>query len=187
MGLLDIILGIFGGKQKPVDFGKVNPDDIEAYWRVDHDVDQAERKGAGELAAALAKWGLRDMAHWEQVKAALVERHGDNPEFSMAASRVGYELQAQNMAGSYQMPPQYSTPPHGVTLDRYAAIKARLDLGQALAAILPEYQLDPARWQEVDATWSGRMGPHADAFAGQILRSTYHGMYQQAAAAYGRK
>ncbi len=186
MGLLDIILGMFGGSAK-VDFGKVNPDDVEAYWRADHDIDQGERAGPAELAAALGKWGLKDMDHWEKVKGALGERHVNNPEFSMAASRVNFDEQMKSMAGSYQMPPEYSTPPHGITLDRYAGIKARLELGQPLDAILADCKLDGPRWAEVDGTWSWRMGPQADAMAKNILSSTYFGMHQQALAAYGRR
>ncbi len=187
MGILDAILGLFGGGNAKVDFGKINPDDVEAYWRVDHDVDQGERAGAAELAQALAKWGLKDLAHWEKVKGALGERHSSNPEFSMAASRVQYELQMKSMQGSYQMPPEYASPPHGITLDRYASINARLQLGHPLPAVLADFQLDPARWTEVDNTWKWRMGPQADAMASSILNSTYMGMQQQALAAYGRR
>jgi hypothetical protein len=185
MGLLDTILGLFG-KPRPIDFGKIDPDDVEAYWRVDHDVDQAERAGPAQLAQALATWGLRDMAHWEQVQGALAERHQANPQFAMAASRVQMQAQMASIAGTYQLPPEYSTPPHGITLDRYAAIRARLELGHPLPAVLAEFQLDPARWSEVDRTWSWRMGPQADALAAQILSSTYFGMHQQALASYGR-
>ncbi|MCA9674053.1 MAG: hypothetical protein H6708_34040 [Kofleriaceae bacterium] len=190
MGLLDVILGIFGGGGGgggKVNFGNVNPDDIESYWVVDHEIDQAERAGEAELAAAFARWGLKNMDHWEQVKGALYQRHGQNPDFSMAAGRVQHRIQMASVAESYQMPPEYSSPVHGVDLNRYAAIKARLQLGQAPAQVLPEYQLDPARWHEVDQTWGWRMGPQGDAFAGQILAGSYHAMYQQALAAYGRR
>ncbi len=186
MGLLDAILGLFGGPAK-VDYGKINPDDVEAYWRVDHDVDQGERAGPAELAQALAKWGLKDMAHWEKVKEALAVRHNGNPEFAMAASRVQYQAQMASVSSSYQMPPEYATPPHGITLDRYAAINARLQLGHPHAAVLADFQLDAGRWAEVDGTWKWRMGPQADAMAANILSSTYFGMHQQAMAAYGRR
>ncbi len=185
MSLLDLLLDIFRRPRAP-DFGQVDPDDLEAYWRLDHDVDQAERKGPAALAAALARWGLNDKAHAERVQAALAERHGAKPEFAMAAARVQYEQQLANMAAAYQLPPQYASPPHGVSIDRYAATKARLDLGQQLPQLLAELQLDPGRWAEVEQTWTGRMGPAADAMAGQFLRMSYGAMYRQAAAAYGR-
>lgn len=185
MGFLDSLLGLVGGGGK-VDFGNLDPNSVESYWRADHLIDQAERKGPAELAATLAKLGLRDMRHWEKVKAALAERHKDNPDFAMAASRVGYEMQMASVSSQYQMPPEYATPPHGITLDRYAGIRARLELGHPLDTVLREAQLDPARWSEVDRTWSWRMGPQADMFASQILSSTYFGMYQQALAVYRR-
>jgi hypothetical protein len=183
MGFIDALLGIFSGK---VDFGKIDPDDIEAYWRADHDIDQAEREGEAELAQALARWGLADLAHWEKVESALLDRHKDNPAFAMAASRVGFEVQMQSVAHTYRIPPEYVAPPHGITLDQYAAIKARIQLGHPLGTVLAESRLDLPRWNEVDAMWSWRMGPQADAMAANILGSTYYGMHQQALAAYGR-
>ena len=105
----------------------------------------------------------------------------------MAASRVQHEAQMANVAGSYQMPPEYATPPHGITLDRYAAINARLQLGHPAAAVLAEFHIDGGRWAEVDHTWKWRMGPQADAMAANILSSSYFAMHQQAMAAYGRR
>lgn len=186
MRVIDRVLAVFR-RSPPIDYGAVDPDDLEAYWRLEHDVDQAERRGDDALAAALRRWGLADRDHVERVKAALGARHREKPEFAMAAVRVQYERQLARMATGYALPPQYASPPHGVTIDRYAAIKARLDLGQDLGAILAELPLDPSRWAEVDQTWAGRMGPAADAMAGQFLRMSYGAMYRQAAAAYGRR
>jgi hypothetical protein len=187
MGFLDVLKELFGGGGGAVNFGNVNADDIESRWIVDHELDQAERAGPAELAAALAKWGLKSMDHWEDVQGALHQRYGNDPDFTMAAGRVQYRIQMADMASSYEMPAEYSAPVHGIDLNRYAAIKGRLELGQQAAQVLPEYQLDDARWQEVDHTWSSRMGPQADAFAANILRGSYHAMHQQALAAYGRR
>ncbi len=184
MRLLDIVLSLFKGTSK-LDFGRLDPDDLEVYWRADHQIDQAERRGAAELAAALASWGLRDLDHWEKAKSGLLGRHGNNPEFKMAGLRVNFDIQLAHMSSSYEMPTQYIAPPHGVTLDRYASIKARLDLGQPVGSVLGAYQLDDHRWREVDGTWAGRMGPQSDAMAGNILRSIYGGMYQAATSVYG--
>jgi hypothetical protein len=104
----------------------------------------------------------------------------------MAAARIQMEEQTASIANAYQMPPEYAVPPHGVTLDRYAAIRAQIDLGYAYAAVLAKYNLDDARWAEVDRTWTWRMSPQADALAAQILSSTYHGMRMQAMASYRR-
>jgi hypothetical protein len=184
MGLLDMILGLFGG-QKKVDFGTINPDDVDGHYRVDHELDQAERQGPAALAQALARYQLRSLEHWSEIQASFFERFGQTPDFKMAALRVGFEIQIQNMGASYQFPPQYLTPPHGITLDRYAAINARLQNGEPPAAVLGSYQLDEPRWREVDGTWRMRMGPNADALAGNILNSQYGVMVQCAAAYYG--
>lgn len=186
MRVLDRVLRVFRRAQ-PIDYGAIDPDDLEAYWRLEHDVDHAERHGDGALAAALRRWGLADREHVERVKLALDARHRANPAFAMAAVRVQYERQLARMATTYALPPQYAAPPHGVTIDRYAAIKARLDLGHPLGEILAEVPLDPSRWDEVDETWAGRMSPAADAMAGQFLRMSYGAMYRHATAAYGRR
>lgn len=184
MGFLDIIKGILGGDSGPVSFGNVDPDDIESYWLVDHELDQAERQGEEALSAALAKWGLKSMSHWEDVQGALYQKHGQNPDFTMAASRVQHRVQMASLSEHYEMPAEYKAPVHGVDLERYAVINARLGHGQDPAAVLGEYQLDQARWQEAQSTWAARMGPSADAFAANILRQSYHAMSLQAQAAY---
>ena len=183
MGLLDLILGMFAGK-KSVNFGNVDPDNIESFWIVDHELDQAERESPQALATALAKWGLKSMDHWEEVQGALHQRHGQNPDFNMAAARVQQRVQTANMSQQYQMPAEYSSPVHGIDLIGYATVKARLELGQSPQQVLNEHRLDPNRWQEVDQTWSWRMGPQGDAFAGNILRGNFHTAYLQAQAAY---
>jgi hypothetical protein len=182
MGFLDSILQMFG----KLDYGKLGPDDLENYWRADHDIDQGERAGEAQLAAAFAKWGMRDAAHWEKVEEAILAKHNQNPELAMACSRVGFERAMASISNTYQMPPEYATPPHGITLDRYAAIRARLDLGHPLGTVLAESHLDLQRWNEVERTWAWRMGPQADAMAANILGSSYMGMHQQALAAYRR-
>jgi hypothetical protein len=181
---MEFVFALFSllGFTRRVDFGKVDPNDVEAYWRLERDIDQAERKGRAELAAALSAWGLRDMKHYEAVKEALNERHGNNPDFSMAAARVNFE--AQMNSGGYQLPASYSVPPHGITLDRYAAIKARIELGQELGSILASYQLNPSSWGVVEATWAERMGPGADAMASAIFRSQFGAMHRQALAVF---
>jgi len=187
MELIETLLSWLGSHKPSVDFGKVNPDSVDDYWRLDHDIDQAERKGPAELSAALAKWGLRDLKHVERVKSELFERHGKKPDFSMGAVRVSYAAQTANMAGSYQIPEAYTAPPHGMTLERYATVKARVQLGQSLAAILPEYQLDSGMWNTVETTWSERMGAQADMLAAGMLRSMYTMLHQHALAAYGAR
>lgn len=184
MDLIATVLSWLGGKPS-VDFGKVNPDSVDDYWRLDHDMDQAERKGPAQVSAALAKWGLRDVKHVERVKSEIFARLGNTPDFAMGAARVSYAVQMENMASAYQMPTAYTTPPHGMTLERYATLKARLQLGKPLSALLAEYQLDAGMWDAVQATWSERMGGQADAMAANMLSSMYSVLHQQALAAYG--
>jgi hypothetical protein len=186
MGILDMVLGLFGGGGK-VNFGKMNPDNVEDYWRADHEVDQGERQGPDAHRAALAKWGFSSAGAFENAQGAMAQRHQHNPDFAMAASRVQYEVQMQSVAATYQIPPQYQAPVEGIDLERLATIRARIDLArQAPHDILAEYRLDPPRWQNVEGTWQQRMGGRADAMAASMLNSMYHQFYTHAKAAYGR-
>jgi hypothetical protein len=187
MSILDLLLGLFGGPRK-VDLGRVSPDDLDAYWKIDREVDQAERKGDAALAQVFSSYGIRDRDHFDRIKGALHERHGQNPEFKMGAARVGFEVQMREMAGSgYQVPAPYLAAPHGVTLDRYASIQVRLEGGEPAASVYASYQLDEGRWREAADAWAGRMGPDADLMAGNILRSQLQAMRHCAAAAYGAR
>jgi hypothetical protein len=187
MSILDLILGLFGSTRK-VDFGRINPDDVDAYWKIDREVDQAERKGAADLAQVFSSYGIRDKDHFDSIKGALHQRHGENPEFKMGAVRVGFEVQMREMASKgYQVPAPYLATPHGVTLDRYASIQYRLAAGEPATSVFASYQLDEARWREASDSWAGRMGPDADAMAGNILRSQFQVMQQYAASAYGAR
>jgi hypothetical protein len=186
MSILDWLLGLFGGGAKP-DFAAFNPDDFDTYHRALGAIDQAERRGAADLQATLARYGLRDLEHWERVQSSMNDRNGRNPEWALSAARVQFESQVASLTASYPLPSQYTAPPHGISLDRFAAIRARCALGEPMGAVLAAYGIDTARWMEVEQTWSWRMGPQADMTAAQFYNTGYQFLYDQAHAAYGAR
>lgn len=102
MGLLNALTSLFKG----LDFGRIDPNDLQIGWRVELELDQAEREGDAQLAAALDKYGLSSMGHWEKVKNALDERHMANPEYQAALTRVRAEHQQQMMNAAMKGPPK---------------------------------------------------------------------------------
>ena len=187
MGVIDLISSFFTPKPS---FGKVNPDDIEAVWQVGYEVDQAERRGARELADSLARWGFEDREQWRRARAALRARHQSNPDFAMAGARVRYRIRAQARAGACALPPSYAV--EGVTLDRRAVLRARLELAlpqgdEAVKRVLAEYGFDERRWWRIDAMWSHRLLEPTDEVAAATLRSTWEQYLAIARATYAKQ
>lgn len=182
MGIIDSILGLFGTAAP--DFARIPPDDIDAYWLADHEIDQAEREGQQQLQAVFAKYGLRNEDHWESVKGAICLRHQGNPDFSFGATRVQMRVQLDEMKSQYAFPAGYLEPVEGVGLDRFALIKASVQQAQAfgpsaVAAVLAKFDLDPASYARIDNVWQSRMGGQADAMAASILNGMFHTMLLQ--------
>ncbi len=184
--LIDMIRGILGlGAAAPKDeFGGLNPDDPEALWRADHDIDQAER--AGDITAGYRLHGIKNEAHWEQVQASFFRRHGHTPEYSLAASTANFKAQLESLRNPepggvpYILPQGYFDPVEGVGLDRLAIAKARMEI-QGPAAVV-QMGLDPATLGRVEAGWSARMGAGADPTAAAMLGGLYHTYLLQARA-----
>jgi hypothetical protein len=178
MGLLGSIIGaLFGGSSEPKDdFARLDPNDLESLWRVDHELDQAERHSEAALAQVRARYGIRNEEHWDAVRASYHRRHGRTADYFMAPGRAQVRAQLQDMAQStYVMPEEYISPVEGVWIDRLCLVQVRLAAAPGHApAILAEYGLDPARWSRIEATWQARMGPNADMMAGNILRGFHH-------------
>lgn len=186
--MLDWLMSLF--KSGP-DFGNMNPDDYEAYWRADHEIDQAERESPAALKAALGKYGARSKDHWDEIKGAFHQRHSGNPDFMMAASRVNYSVQMENVADVYQMPGDYQSPVEGVSLDQLARVQAAVEQAEpggaaAVQQACARFGLDPARYQRVLSGWQSRMGGSADAMAATMLSQQYHMYLSQARAAESR-
>lgn len=93
MSIFDILSGIFGATTD--EFAGHDPDDIEMYWRLGHDLDAVEDAPKAEQKPILQKYNLRSVDHGRNVQAAYHARHGAHPDFAAAATRVQLGLQVQ--------------------------------------------------------------------------------------------
>ncbi|MEM6989026.1 MAG: hypothetical protein AAF721_00970 [Myxococcota bacterium] len=183
---MDVIRGILGmgAAAEKDDFANLNPQDPVAYWRADHDIDQAER--AGDVTVAYRKYGIRNESHWEQVQASFYRKHGHTPEYSLAASTANFMAQVEELAkpgeggACYRMPQEYLAPVEGVGLDVLALAKTRAEL-QGPGA-LSAMGMDAAKLGRIEAGWGARMGGSADPTAAGMLNGLYHTYLQQARA-----
>jgi hypothetical protein len=91
--MFDTILGMFGGRQD--DFAGLDPDDMEMYWRIGHDLDAVQDARKDHRMPVLRKYNLRSVDHGRDVQAAYHARHGAHPDFAAAATRVLLGLQVQ--------------------------------------------------------------------------------------------
>lgn len=93
MSILDFFSNLFGGGDP---FGGHNPDDLEMFWRIEHELDQAER-GEQSIQEALQKLNLKSVAQAERVKGAYGQRHMGNPAFQQAAMEFQMRVQLGSM------------------------------------------------------------------------------------------
>ncbi len=89
MSILEFFSNLLGGGDP---FGGHNPDDLEMFWRIEHELDQAER-GVQTQEQALQKLNLKSVAQAERVKGAFAERHMGNPAFQQAAMEFQTRVQ----------------------------------------------------------------------------------------------
>lgn len=81
MSIFDMISGLFGGGDP---FGGLDPDDLEMFWKIEHELDQAER-GEQTEAQALQKLGLKSVSKARNVMGQYSQRHMGKPAFQQAA------------------------------------------------------------------------------------------------------
>lgn len=181
--MIDWLMSLLGMGRS--EFGNLSPDDVDGYYRASHEIDQAERQGPTELAAAFARYGLKNEDHWDEVRGAFARRHQHNPDFMHAAARVGMQMQMQSVAHQYQFPQGYLDPIEGVSLEQLAQIQATIET-QGQQAAFAKFGLDGARFERINGGWQARMGGGADAMAAQILSGQYHTYLAQSRAFVAR-
>lgn len=184
--LIDVIRGLFGAKPDTDkdDFANLDPSDPADVWRANHDIDRAER--AGDVTVAYRKHGIKNEDHWEQVQASFNRRHGETPEYALAAATVSFNAQVERLSQpdqgpvTYRMPSEYLEPVEGFGLDTLAIAKARAEYQGPEA--LAQMGMDTATLGRVEAGWAARMGGSADPTAAGMLKGLYHTYTVQARA-----
>ncbi len=82
MSIFDVFSKLFGGGGDP--FGGLDPDDLEMFWKIEHELDQAER-GAQTTREALQKLRLPSVSKARDVMGEYSQRHMGKPAFQQAA------------------------------------------------------------------------------------------------------
>ena len=183
MALADLLRRIFGNRAAGVDV-----DDVDQFWQVEREVNQAKREGADVLAAVLKRYGFVNLTAWDAHVRKMagqrsvdsrVEPVGSHP--SLPVMNQSGDEESEFKTGAFlQLRAEYRVPVDGVALDRLAVIDARLEIaGADLAAILAEYGLDEERWRRATSVWRQRFDG-ADAHSAKLLRAMYREYHSQA-------
>ena len=152
-------------EQSGLDIAGFDPDDEDAFFNaVLHMESEGQFGGTDESRAEIMqRYGLRDRAHWRDVKNAmyhvLMHRYGTIDEVSQremnwrnGVMQRHMQQQTAKMAsgGGFQAV-------EGVTLEAWAAINASIVGGSNADDLLKGAGIDQARWQRVSAEWNARM------------------------------
>ncbi len=79
-----------GGGGDP--FAGHDPDDLEMYWVIDHELTQVD-EGQLPLQDVLRSHGVSSRSQLEHVQGAYGQRHQNKPEFNQACVRVQTRIQ----------------------------------------------------------------------------------------------
>jgi hypothetical protein len=186
MGFFDFLKG---GKNNPAntsDFGRIDPNNQQAFWAVTSEFGQAAMHGPAGQQQFFAKYGIRDQAHWSAVQATLMTKWANQPGGPEAMSASAYAnsaaqtaaLSQQAMAGIGAPPPEATAPVEGITLEQYAGICVAREGGnpQQIAAKMGQFQVDEARFARIDAEWKRRMDMSDPSRA--VAAATLSGQFQ---------
>ena len=167
------------------DLAGFKPDaDEEGFFNaVLHMESEGEMGGTDESRAEImAKYGIRDRSHWQDVKeavySALLRKHGSSEQVSQTElnwrmgetqRRMQGAIKAKASSGEMQ-------PVEGITLEAWAAFNAAIVSGANLEDLLKGAGVDKARWDKATAEWNARMSRDTT-FA---IATTYGNAFQAA-------
>jgi len=169
-------------------FGGWDPDDIDTFWLRVHAIEAAGDRGDEALHTALEEVGLRDKAHFDEVRESFNRRHGDDPAFMQAAIDARTKGIKQQMLGRMQGELKGELAPfEGVSLEQWAWLMAKVAGGGDVAELLSLAKLDEGKWDRVSAEWNARMSRDTTATIatayGQAFVATGPGPFGEAAEA----
>jgi hypothetical protein len=140
------------------DFANWDPDDVDAFWDKVYAIEAAGNASDDDLDAALKQHGLRDKAHFDEVRDAFNERHGSDTAFMQAAvdsrTRSVKQQLAARMGGELK---GELAPFEGASLEQWAFVMAKVAGGQDITGLLAKAGWDRAKWDRVSAEWNARM------------------------------
>ncbi|MBL4688365.1 MAG: hypothetical protein JKY37_27505 [Nannocystaceae bacterium] len=140
--------------------------DLAGYFRGEMTIEQAWEDKATRLST-LAEYGVRDEAHYYQVKATL-ERYVVSDEAESQYGGLDAIMQIQANARMDQTRGEMQAraegelsgelqPVEGISLEQWAHAQAALAGGAEASPIIAELGIDQAHWDRVSAEWNARM------------------------------
>jgi len=138
--------------------GAWDPNDIDEFWMRVYAIEEAGNRSDEDLEVALKKYGLRDKAHFDEVRESFSSRFGDDPNFMQAAINARTRAVKQQMAGRMEGELKGELAPvEGVTLEQWAWLMAKIAGGGNAAELLALAKLEAPKWDRVSAEWNARM------------------------------
>ena len=151
------------------DFGRIDPNDQQAFWALNSAFGQATMGGPDAQSAFFAKHGVRDQAHWQQIQYTLNTKWANAPGGAQAMSAAMYaNSAAQTAAAAHSamamipgIPAEELAPIEGLDLQTYARVQAAREQAggdpSALARAMARFALDETRFSLAQAGWQQRM------------------------------
>jgi len=139
-------------------WGGWDPDNWDEFWMRVHGIEAAGNESDEALDAALAQYGLRDKAHFDEVRDVFQGRYGDDPSFVQAAldARTRATKNAMNARMTGELSGELA-PFEGVSLAEWAWVMAKIASGGNPAELLVVAKMDQGKWDRVSAEWNARM------------------------------
>ena len=135
-----------------------DPDNWDEYWMRVHAIEAAGNDSDTALDVALQEYGLRDKAHFDEVRDAFQGRFGEDPSFVQAA--LDARTRATKNAMNARMQGELSgelAPFEGVSLAQWAWVMAKIASGGNPSELLVSAKMDQGKWDRVSAEWNARM------------------------------
>ena len=144
-------------------------------------------------AEIMAKYGIRDRSHWQDVKAAvyhvLVQKHGAMEVVSqrelnwrMGETQKRMQQQVAKKAASGDM-----APVEGITLEAWAAFNAAIVQGANLDDLLKGASIDRAKWDKATAEWNARMARDTTFAVATVYGNAFQNASKGQYAAYAKE
>lgn len=144
-------------------------------------------------AEIMAKYGIRDRSHWQDVKAAvyhvLVQKHGAMEVVSqrelnwrMGETQKRMQQQVAKKAASGDM-----APVEGITLEAWAAFNAAIVQGANLDDLLMGASIDRAKWDKATAEWNARMARDTTFAVATVYGNAFQNASKGQYAAYAKE
>lgn len=142
----------------PSTFGGWDPQDWASFWDKSYAIEEAGNESDDALEAKLQEFGLRDKAHFDEVRDAFSQAYGEDPDFAQAAIDSRTRSMKMKMQGRMQGELKGELGPfEGVTLEQWAWVMAKVASGGDVPSLLKTAGWDQPKWDRVSAEWNARM------------------------------